>query len=366
MIRPRLPGNWALPLSWLYGTAVGVRNWTFDHGLRRLDRLDRPVVSVGNLTVGGGGKTPLTMALAQGLTDRGLRIAVLSRGYGGKFKGRALLVSDRTGVRADARRAGDEAVLLARRLPGIPVAVAPRRWHAGRLVAALGPIDCFLLDDGFQHRRLVRTVDLCLIRADETDGGGPEATAPPRPRLLPVGPLRESLRGLRRADAVLLTRVRDPEATAPYREMVRQRRPDVPIFCAGYRPVAYHTILDGKAVPLDYLKGKRAGSFCGLYDNESFIRQLAALEVERVFHEHYADHHGYTQSQVERLIKKARRQDCDFLITSEKDAVKLAKLDIRYFPILSLRMEAFLHDEAEFYRLLLARITDPERRSTAV
>ena len=179
------------PPSLAYRLAVAARNAAFDRGLLRARRLPRPVISVGNLAVGGAGKTPFAMLLARGLRARGLRAAVLSRGYGASAEGPFFprLVSNGAGAILSPREAGDEAHLLARGLPGTVVAIDPDRLRAGEMAARRFPVDVFILDDGFQHRRLRRDLDILLLDGTNPFGNG---------RLLPAGRLREPPSAARR------------------------------------------------------------------------------------------------------------------------------------------------------------------------
>jgi len=186
--------RWLLPLGQIFGVVAACRAALYEKGWIRQARLGGPVISVGNLSVGGTGKTPVVARVAELLRDEGQRVAILSRGYRGRFHGEALVVGDGERLLASARDAGDEPVMLAQALPGVVVAVGKRRDAVGRIVEARFGARVHVLDDGFQHLRLARDLDLLCVDAQQ-----------PRGRPLPAGPFREFSSAARRADAVLLT-----------------------------------------------------------------------------------------------------------------------------------------------------------------
>jgi tetraacyldisaccharide 4'-kinase len=275
----------ARPLSALFGAGVRLRNWLYDSGALRSRELAGPVVSIGNISVGGAGKTPFTILLGELLKQRGIAFDILSRGYGRTNSGVAIVDPQGT-----ARQYGDEPLLMARRL-GIPVIVGANRYEAGLLAEKAHGMRLHLLDDGFQHRRLKRQFDIALISDDDVQA-----------QLLPAGRLREPMGSLRRADVVVATNATLTGSTEKY-TVWRVRRGIAPLE-APPRPIV----------------------FCGIARPQQFLTQLRAMGVEPVAVEVYRDHHAYTEANVRHLLRvRDRNQGGGFVIT-EKDAVNLGPL----------------------------------------
>lgn len=285
-------------------------------GLSRAARAGVPVVSIGNLAVGGAGKTPAVLAVVERLAARGRRVAVLSRGYGARRRD-ARVVSDGGQVLLGAEEAGDEPVLLARRLPGTAVLCGPRRDElARRAVDGFGS-DVLVLDDGFQHLRLARDLDVVVIDAADPVGNG---------HLLPRGPNREPWSALRRADVAWLSRVdvAEPGALQRLRERVRET--------TGLAPVeSRHTVtglLDGslsRERPPDALAGRRVLLLCALARPDGFRRTLADLGAEVAGERVFRDHHRFTNREAGEIASYAAGLGCDAIAATEKDAVRFPR-----------------------------------------
>ncbi|NLI45589.1 MAG: tetraacyldisaccharide 4'-kinase [Acidobacteria bacterium] len=302
------------PAAWLYGLATAWRNRQYEAGTRPTEQLAHPVLAVGNLTVGGTGKTPVVAHLAAELQRRGWRPAILSRGYRRRGeRGEAVaVVSDGTIIRLGPEDAGDEPVLLARRLPGVPVLCHRRRGIAGRWAEANLSVNLFILDDGFQHLALDRDCNLLLLDGAEPLGNG---------RLLPAGPLREHPRGMRRADLILFTRCAAPAVALP--PDVARHACSVPVFSSDFVPAG---LVDGDARAagaLDALRGRRAVAFCGLARPETFFGILESAGIALIARLAFADHQIYDAAARERIAAACRRDTPDVLLTTEKDLVKL-------------------------------------------
>ena len=317
--------GWLAPLGALFGAGAALRVGLYRRGVLRRARLSGPVISVGNLSVGGSGKTPLVARIAEILRDAGEPVAVLSRGYGGSFRGQALIVGDGASVLADASEAGDEPVMLARSLRGVVVAVGPRRDVVGRAVEARFGRRVHVLDDGFQHLRLFRDLDvLCIGEADLHD------------RPLPAGRLRERPSASARADVVC---VWSPAAA-----------PDGRTFRVGRRPLGFFD-LDGRQHPAP----ARPFLLSGIANPERFWADAAAAVPAVAGRAAFADHHRFTTDEIRRVVAEARASGADAIVTTAKDAVRLPGT-VPDIPVLVFRIAAQIDDEARFRDRLLAAV----------
>jgi tetraacyldisaccharide 4'-kinase len=270
------------PLTALFGAAVGLRNALYDRGVLPARRLQRPVISIGNLSVGGSGKTPFVILLGELLKARGITFDVLTRGYGRHSRGVALVEPN-----GSAREFGDEPLLITRRL-GVPVVVGAERYEAGVFAERRFDTQLHLLDDGFQHRQLVRDFDIVLVTAEDVQD-----------LLLPAGRLRETVSALRRADAVVLPWDLVTESL-PVTHIWRLQR-GLQIAGAPPRPVA----------------------FCGIARPHAFFAQLRAAGVEPAAEVILRDHHQYAAGDIAELLKAKQRASAGGFVTTEKDAVNL-------------------------------------------
>jgi tetraacyldisaccharide 4'-kinase len=315
-----------------YGAGVRLRNAWYDRPAH-VHAGPIPVISVGNLAIGGTGKTPLVAWLARRLAAQGAVAAVVSRGYGGTAGPGPVVVSTGSGPRVDARICGDEPHLLARALPGTIVIVGADRVEGARAAAAAGAA-VVVLDDGFQHRRLGRDLDIVLLDGRSPFDGG---------RLLPAGRLREPASSLARADLVVLTRLGEGDEARATRAAVRAAGFTGPIVRAGHRVIAYFD-LDGKphAAPAEAL------AFCGIGDPSLFRADLEATGVRLAGFRAFRDHHPYTVGLWEGLCADAARLRVP-LVTTEKDLSRLesvAGLSPSRAPLFVLRIEATVWDES--------------------
>lgn len=301
-----------------YRVGVEVRDWTFASGLRRIRRLPCPVVSIGNLTVGGTGKTPCTIALAQRLRGWGHAAGILLRGYGRHASGVTLAADDRE-VRSRWEAVGDEAMLLARRLPGVPVVVGASRFQAGQETLRRFRLDVLLLDDGFQHRQLHRDVDLVLVDATDAFGGG---------RLLPRGRLREPVAALCRAQAIILTRSDQASDLPGLRRCLEQIVPGAVQVLARHRPARLMRFPEDQEYPLASLGGRRVLAVSGIANPAGFHRTLADLGAVVVGRLVFPDHHPYEPGDLLRMSQAARETEAEWIVITEKDHVRMPAVDL--------------------------------------
>lgn len=356
--RPRLSApRWVLwaaltPLSALYAGALAIHSrwWR-----RRAQSAPVTTISVGNLTVGGNGKTPFTLFLATRLRQRGYRVAIVSRGYGRRSSPQAAtLIADGGAGFVDAAAAGDEPAMMAHAFDG-PIAVARRRLDAITMLAARAPLDVVILDDAFQHRRLRRDLDLVLIATPRGTGNG---------WILPAGPLREPLSALRRADAVILVA---PETLKDYvpTSALRAALATSVVLHARVRPRALIRSLAGAWTesPLA-LKGRRVVAVSGLAEPEGFSAMLRELGANLVKTLEYPDHHRYSPADWRDILDAADR--AELVLTTEKDLVKLVGFSPALASLYAVRLEVVM-DEADDARLcaMVASCIERQRRATA-
>ena len=312
------------PLSAIYGGIVGARNALYDRRLRRALRLQGPVISVGNLSAGGSGKTPFVILLGGLLKARGIKFDVLSRGYGRRTRG--VLLVEPGGRSPDF---GDEPLLIARRLQA-PVVVGENRYEAGVFAESRFGPQIHLLDDGFQHRGLARDFDIALVTPEDA-----------RDRLLPAGRLREPLRSLLRADAVVLTSGAAPESFPLEGKMVwRLRRGIVP-----------------QNIP------ERPVVFCGIARPQNFMLQLRTAGIDPVAEAFFRDHHSYTEKDVRELLQLRQRSEGGGFVTTEKDAVNLGGYLDALAPLAVVPVKMELDDEANAVDTMLRVIEERRRHS---
>jgi len=327
-------------LSLPYGWAVRARTFLYTLGLLKTKQLSRPVISVGNITMGGTGKTPLVMALSEGLMERSIPTAILSRGYCGK-KGSDPLVTDGQRILLSPEESGDEPFLMASVLKGIPILIGKDRFKNGEIALKRSPVRGFLLDDGFQHLPLHRDLNIVLIDSHVGFGDG---------HLLPRGILREPLSHLKRADFFLLTKAEDPEACQSLESTLREIHPSAPIFHSHYE-IARLIRPDGKFEPLHLLKGTKVLALSGIGNPVYFSSLLRKCGMEVAGEMIFPDHHLYTVQDLTSILGKVK--EADWIVTTEKDMVKLKRLPLDPLPLLSLRIEMKIWEEEEFYKRVM-------------
>lgn len=319
MLNPGEKVRWWLMWAAIpYGAIAKLRTLLYQWGWFVQHRLPVPVLSVGNLTLGGTGKTPVVIVLVEWLLAQRKRVAILSRGYRRTSEDLYLLVSDGQRLLVGPYEAGDEPFLIAQRCPKAIVAVGADRYELGDWLLNRFPIDCLVLDDGFQHQGLYRDVDLLLV--DATDAEGLSA-------LVPAGRLREPLRAAARATAIIITRADMP---AQVKEVCRRLKatlgfmPD-PIQ-AVFHPESLVSVTTGSSQPLAWSRGKTGLLCSGVGHAGSFRSLVERIGIKVLDEVAYADHHAYTHDDVEHLRARAVELKAELIVTTEKDACKLVAL----------------------------------------
>jgi tetraacyldisaccharide 4'-kinase len=340
------------PIAAGYGWGSTLRSAAYRRGWFKTRRLARPVVSVGNLTVGGTGKTPFVAFVAERLLQRGWKPGILTRGYR-RGPGQALIAVEPAARRApDPRSLGDEPAWLARRLPEVPMVVGADRYRAGRLAEERFAVNVHILDDGFQHLALARQANLLLL--DVMQEFSDRA-------LLPAGRLREPCAALARADLVVLTRseLGDP---APLAERVRRIHPGAKIFRCSTELCGLLDLRTGAPENLAAWRGKPALAFCGIGNPGAFFRDVQLWGFSTRAKQVFPDHHVYTTRDLESLSAAARRQGAEFLLTTEKDAVNLPAGRRFDLPVFACRVQPSLDDAEAFQASLFEHLPSPEVR----
>jgi tetraacyldisaccharide 4'-kinase len=308
-------------ISSAYAAGLMGRQILYRRQLLKSKKLPCRVVSIGNITLGGTGKTPLTIYVARLVQQLGYNVAVISRGYKGGAEKNGGIVSDRQQIRMTPATAGDEPYLLAERLPGIPVLVGRDRFRSGTAAIQIFGVDVVVLDDAFQHIRLERDIDLVLLDARRPFGNA---------HLLPRGTLREPPDALLRCDAVILSRC--PQEKTATVETVRKIAPRRPVFSSRHVPMIAG-VVDSKETAAhadppeagpDGLGRRRIFAFSGLADNRNFRDSLTEMGCQLVGYGGFPDHHPYTDLDLSAILQSARQAGAEALATTEKDFTKIS------------------------------------------
>jgi len=333
------PLGWVLapliPLASFYGLAMRARAALYARGLLTQYTLPCRVMSIGNLTVGGTGKTPVVIALASALRDRGYRVGVVSRGYKRSSADEIVEVSDGQAVLGNPGETGDEPWLIAQRCPGVSVAVGADRAAVGRYLIGRHHVDTLIMDDGYQHMALRRDTNILVMDAGAPFGNG---------YLLPRGRLREPLSAMARATAVLVTRASQAARLDALKAAVCAVAPSVPVWVTDFAPCALVPVGGSTTVEPSVLKGERVLAVSGIGNPASFQALLETVGATVAEHCVFPDHHAYSLEDVQTVRQVAARAGAARIVTTEKDAVKLAGLvsspsPLEGEPVLSLAEE---------------------------
>ena len=352
--------------SRLYRKIVEARLFLYRSHLLRQHLLGCPVISIGNLTMGGTGKTPIVEKLARELTERGRHVAILSRGY--KSVPKPLLkrllarlkqhqdffaprvVSEGGALLLDSRTAGDEPFMLAKNLKKVAVLVDRDRVKSGLYAIERLGSDLLLLDDGLQYLKLRHRFDLVLIDREAPFGNE---------FLIPRGTLREPPEHLRRATHIIITKCNGSDLSLLHERIRKFNRTAEIIECA-HRPVELCNMISGKTLPLSHLKDLKIGVLSGIASPESFEQGLRKLDADLAFTQSYTDHHRYSRREIERFLSRCRRRGLTLALTTEKDAVRIPRLSNMEVPIYYLRIEIEILKGKEIWDRMVARFAGQE------
>lgn len=319
-----------------------IRRSLYSHHVFKVKKLSSRVISVGNITLGGVGKSPFVAFLAQELKKKGYKTGILSRGYKRKRKNRIDIVSDRENLLLDPYHAGDEPYMLARGLQGIPVVVGKERYNAGRMMIERFDIDILILDDGFQHLSLARDINILLIDTEQPFSNY---------RLFPMGILREPLKEMKRADIIVFTKCNSskrPDIGFVKRYLNR----DISIYYSSFEPSELIDLNEGTKKEVSCLKDKRVLAFCGIAEPESFRSLLGFLQADIKKFLIFPDHHNFSKRDMDHLYDIFNSESIDLAITTEKDSVRLLEYLPARFPLWQLNIKIKLEEEKGLERLL--------------
>ncbi|MEW6614225.1 MAG: tetraacyldisaccharide 4'-kinase [Thermodesulfobacteriota bacterium] len=338
-------------LSLLYRGIIQTRYWLYQRGILRSKKLPCKIISVGNISLGGSGKTPTTHYIAKLLKENDFRVGIVSRGYRGKGTDEVNLVSEGDNVLLSPREAGDEPYMLAKKLKGIPVLTSKDRYQGGKYVIERFNSNVLILDDGFQHIRLKRDLDILLLDSRIVSGNN---------YLFPRGVLREPLMNLKRANVFLVTRAKSSDKQRELTRTIRSIKKDAEIFY-GYFQAKHLIDPFGERKGLDYLRDKRVLAFSGIANPEHFtasLKELGAIVVEELI---FPDHHWYSSKDYKRIGEISG--EVNFAVTTEKDMVKIDSSFLSNVKTFALSIELCLEREEEFKDFLLKRVSEASTNS---
>lgn len=343
-------------VSFVFFAIVSVRYFLYDIGLLRRYPLGIQVISIGNVTAGGTGKTPVTEIFARTLAAEGRKVAILSRGYRRKEAPwwqrlftevvvPPLVVSDGKRVLLDSETGGDEPYMLASNLPGVAVVVDRNRVKAGRYAIKRLGCDTLILDDGFQYQKLKHSVDVVLVDSTNPFGNG---------NMLPRGILREPVSNLKRADIIFLTKCRGDVSAV--KAQVRKYNAVAEIVECNHSPKSLKDVWSREEYPLDWLKNKTVCTLSGIASPKGFENSLRHLGAKVVWCDRYADHHRYASSEVLYALNRTADMSADALVTTEKDAVRFPRFETSPVKCLYLRIAIEILSGAESFTSIINRI----------
>ena len=334
------------PFSLIFKSIVRIRNQFYDKNIFRSFKVNGcKIISIGNISVGGTGKTPVIRFLADYLKERGFNVAILSRGYNRKSKG-TIIVSDGKKLLANADQAGDEPFLLARQLNSVPIVAEADRYKGAKLIQDKFQPEVILLDDAFQHRRLRRDFDIVLVDASVGFGRG---------LLLPAGFLREPISSLERADLIWVTRI---DQATDSRILIQKVscHSAAPIITSKHRTVKIVQMDSGEQFDLYHLNRKRVLLFSGIGNPDSFEKSVTKLGAKIVYHFTFSDHYHYKSEDIEKIFSKAEQINVDIILTTEKDYVRIIELKADLSKIYYLAIEIHIVENENLLKTALSSL----------
>ncbi len=369
VIHDRRPGRFARSfssllryLSYIYGGLVAMRHFLYEKRILRHHTLGCQVISIGNLTVGGTGKTPIVEVFARELQKAGRKVAILSRGYKkvehgswkktlDKFTGRERrrpprVVSNGRELLLDSAMSGDEPYMLASNLPNVVVLVDKNRVKSGRYAVDKMHCDTLILDDGFQYRWLKHRVEIVLVDCTNPFSNG---------YVLPRGLLRESVANLQRADFIFITKSTGKEAEV-LQVKIQEINSHAEISICTHRPKYLQNVYSGERKELKFLQDRTVALVSGIASPDGFEKEIRRLGAGMCYRKRFADHHRYTQQEIINIINRSKQNNASAIITTEKDAVRFPKIERQDVPVYFLRVEIELLSGVEDFHACISRI----------
>jgi len=337
-------------VSWIYQVVMRCRRMCYRKGWLASHKLPCPVISVGNITVGGTGKTPMVIEVARGLQERGVKVAVVTRGYKGTRECQGGVVSNGDRLAMTALESGDEAAMLADTLPGVPIVVGKDRCKAGMRAHRRFGCDAIILDDGFQHLRLARDLDIVLIDGRNEFGNG---------RVVPAGPLRERLGVLRDAGCIVVTKSESTDVVDRIEETIRREGVSAPLYHSIYRVISILDVVAGERQEPNVLRGMDCCAFTGIADPSYFfqmVERLGALVHETL---RFPDHYSYGSTAVE--VIRRRGAEIHGYVTTAKDYVKLRDIWPKDLPLYVVEIRHQVKEHEELFKRIYC-VVDRARR----
>lgn len=316
-------------LSKIYNLAIFLRNTAFKKKFIKIKKAPCKVISIGNITVGGTGKTPFTCLLAKKLQYNGLKVAIVSRGYKRKGSNKICLVSDRDKILTSAIYSGDEPYMLSQKIPGVPVIVGKNRYKCSLFAKNKFNIDVIILDDAYQHQYIYRDINILIINANNPFGNG---------QLLPCGILREPIDSIQRANLIIINKTQNNLLLTPIYSKIQKYNPNVPILKATYKPKLLIPINNSnESQKINFLREKKVLAFSGIGDPVSFITCLKNEGINIKKYLIFSDHHWFSKKDIETILHHSLDVDC--ILTTDKDRIKIEKfLNLFSKPIFRLSM----------------------------
>ena len=321
-----------------YSAVLNTRGFLYKFGIVKSTRLPVKVISIGNITTGGTGKTPLVESMARYLHEKNKKVAILSRGYGGNNP-----------LQENNDNVNDECLILRENLQDVPVLAGKDRVSNGEKAIRESGVDCLLLDDGFQHLKLKRDLDIVVIDSLNPFGGE---------NLIPRGSLREPLKNLGRADMFIISHCnqsKEQKIKSIYTKLNYVNN-DAPVCESIHRPVHIENIMDGSILEPEWLNGKRIYGLSAIGNPESFTYTLKELGADLIKHRKFHDHHNYNREEIGDVVYEAKLLGVDAIVVTQKDIVKIRKMDINDFNILSLKIETQITKGIELYEEAIDRV----------
>ncbi|MEK7818523.1 MAG: tetraacyldisaccharide 4'-kinase [Bacteroidota bacterium] len=308
------PNKFLLPLSWLYEIVITLRNWFYDYGIFTIHKFDATIISVGNITVGGTGKTPIIEFIAKYLLSKNKKVAVVSRGYKRKSSGQ-VVVSNGKKILVDSNISGDESMQMAKNNSNLVVIVDEKRYRGVETAKYNYNCDYILLDDGFQHRAVERNCNLVLIDGTKSID---------EMNLIPAGEAREKFSSFKRSDAIIITKCQSLSEKTFVIDKIREVSTS-PIFTTKENIISFYNLTKNKFQNINRLKNKSIIAFCGIANPEYFKANLEDIEISVLKLISFNDHHFYQKDDLKYILKSLQECNVKYVITTEKDAVKLPK-----------------------------------------